>query len=448
LTCKLKQILKNVNFLGLILLFATLAHGCTDGSGKSSKAGQSSSHSQDKRDDYGGVYFRIQADYEVIETGEPLNFDFIVSCYNREVPGSFHGILKPTTMFKATSNGAAVAISPLKRYCERAVNGFNFVRDDDLMKMPLLAWYPDVTNMSFAFVYMTNDAYTGPRAKVRFKRFDVERSDKTAFLDWEAKALKAYKQIGAIPGPFGCATANVHSGSNPYACASPQNIEKNNGLMLAIANKSVWTKHIDVNDIPLELARALKETNNIESDIYCDFANTTKDGERQRQLIARTEGLSEGSEIRRTSINFIQSLRYSRQTVNQYTDAYLDPEALLSNSKDVPIKEVYPVVNYSHPLFTKSSLKTRVSSKEEVITLGNAGALNNQVLFQEAWRGFAIIARQKPINKFMPEMKPTEYSGEYRGVWFLNDRLICETTRASTSLGFTDFNLNKFYKSN
>lgn len=166
------------------LLFAVILSACEKPNTKSVK--NNSIHSQDTRDAYGGVYYRIQADYELIETGEPLNFDFIISCYNREVPGSFNGILKPRTMFKATSTGAAIAISPPKHYCQRALTGFSLEKKTDLLKKPLLAWYPDVTNLSYAFVYLTNDAYTGPQAKIRFKGYKFTRTDKAAFMAWMA----------------------------------------------------------------------------------------------------------------------------------------------------------------------------------------------------------------------------------------------------------------------
>ena len=417
---------------------------CEKPDAKSAK--QKSLHSQDTRDVYGGVYYRIQADYELIETGEPLNFDFIISCYNREVPGSFNGVLKPTTMFKATSTGAAIAISPPKFYCSRAVNGHRLEEPRDLLKMPLLAWYPDVTNLSYALVYLTNDAYTGPQAKIRFKGYKYSRTDKAAFTAWEAKALETYEQIGAIPGPFGCATENV-SNEDSYSCGSVENMERNNGLELAIANRGRWTRSAEVVDISPELSWALKESNNIEGQIYCDFATPILGGERQPRVTTKLYISKNNPDYRPEFKAELRSIikHYGRQYGYGESGEFLNPKAILSNSSHIKIREIYPIVNHKHHLFKQA---TKFAYNNEVLTHGKGAALNNQIVYEEKWRGFAIIAQQRPVDYYLKSLKPTEYEGGHRGVLFLNDRLVCEKTRAEGHFEFTDFSLNKMFKVN
>ena len=429
-------------FVIFSLFAAVILGACEKIDTKSVK--NNSLHSQDTRDAYGGVYYRIQADYELIETGEPLNFDFIISCYNREVPGSFNGVLKPTTMFKATSTGAAIAISPPKAYCQRAVNGQKLEKETDLLKMPLLAWYPDVTNLSYALVYMTNDAYTGPQAKIRFKGYKYSRTDKAAFLAWEAKALETYEQIGAIPGPFGCAPENV-SVNDPHFCASTENMERNNGLLLAIADRGRWTRSAEVVDISSELSQLLKDYKNVESDIYCNYANPVLNADRQLAITAGIYPTIENSDLKTELLTVTR--KHVRESGYRETGEFLNPEALLFQMPDVKIREIYPVVNHKHPLFKQTS-KFRIASNDQVLAAGGGGALNNQIVYEEKWRGFAIIAQQRPIDYFLKSMKPTQYVGEHRGVLFLNDRLVCEKSRPNIKFEFTDFTMNKMFKVN
>ena len=138
----------------------------------------------DNLEDAVGFFYRIEASYEVIETGEAIDFDYVVSCYNRDLPGSFHGILWPRTMFKATNTGEAVAIAVPEYYCSRGLRGNDMIQEDDLWKMPQLAWYPDVNDLSFALIYASNDAYTGPKAELRFKGYKATPTTRDRFYKW------------------------------------------------------------------------------------------------------------------------------------------------------------------------------------------------------------------------------------------------------------------------
>ena len=55
-----------------------------------------------------GAAYRIQMDLELKETGEPINFDYMVRCANIDVPGSFHPIISGQTHFMALSTGACL----------------------------------------------------------------------------------------------------------------------------------------------------------------------------------------------------------------------------------------------------------------------------------------------------------------------------------------------------
>jgi hypothetical protein len=396
-------------------------------------------HSQKTRDARNSVYFRIQADYELIETGEALNFDFIVSCYNREVTGSFHGILKPTTMFKATSTGAAVAISPPQHYCLRGSD--NLVREYDLMKMPILAWYPDVADLSFALIYMTNDAYTGPQAKIKFKRYDVSSTDRNAFIKWEAETIANYKQIGAIPGPFGCAAENV-SVLDPYFCGFEATRKRNNGSYLVIADRMNTVRHVHAIDIPPDLVPVIKSKAQISGDFYCDYSVIPETGARREKLfdiLLKGEPPLEGKTRKRVLDFFKKFIAFqSRSRMLTNPSVYLDPESLLFPDKNVVIREVYPVVNFVHPL--------SLSSKEHSALNKDYETLVSKVFQQEHWRGFAIDTTSAlPSQTRVKGLEPPKYNGSYNGVLFLNETLVCEKLKPRPAHRVTDLSQKKIF---
>jgi len=157
-----------------------------------------------------------------------LKFDYVISCYNANVGGSFHRVLKPKIMFKATASGEAMAIFPPERYCERGSQGQSLEQPRDPMTIPQVTWYPDVNDLSFAITYMSDDAYRNPNAHVKFKSYSAKMTDRAQFLEAKARLEADYKQIGAIPGPFGCADENVISSHDEYACAHSSKISRNN----------------------------------------------------------------------------------------------------------------------------------------------------------------------------------------------------------------------------
>lgn len=193
------------------------------------------------------------------------------------------------------------------------------------------------------------------------------------------------------------------------------------GFSLAIANRGRWTRSAEVIDISPELSRVLKGHKNIESETYCDFANPVLEEERQLALRAGVYSSLENSDLKTEFVTVTR--KHGRQSGYEETGSFLEPNALLSETSNAKIREIYPVVNFKHPLFQQS---TKFTFDDEVLTVGEGGALNNQILYKKEWKGFTIIAQQRPINHFVNSMKPTEYEGKHRGVLFLNDRLVAK----------------------
>jgi len=78
-----------------IWLFAVLSFGFLVSCNLADNIGQSKANSE--ADTYEkltkgrvGAAYRIQMDLELKETGEPINFDYMVRCANIDFPGSFH----------------------------------------------------------------------------------------------------------------------------------------------------------------------------------------------------------------------------------------------------------------------------------------------------------------------------------------------------------------------
>lgn len=65
-----------------------------------------------------GAFYSANAKYEIIESGELIEFDFVQSCYNKEMVGSFAGVLSPPNLFKATQEGHAIAIRMPIHFCQ------------------------------------------------------------------------------------------------------------------------------------------------------------------------------------------------------------------------------------------------------------------------------------------------------------------------------------------
>ena len=225
-------------------------------SGKPSKS--SNVYDDDKLTQDNGFYVHIKANFEVIKTGEVLDFDYVISCYNREVPGSFHGVLKPKVMFKATSTGEAMAIVPPERYCERGLRGKPLEQNRDPMVIPQVSWYPDVNDLSFAITYMSDDAYKNPNAHIRFKSYEFAKTDKGHFLRSIERLEAEYEQIGAIPGPFGCADEDASSTYDEYACGHISKISRNKGRYILYNDENVRDNHVRTAPIPDELVAAIR----------------------------------------------------------------------------------------------------------------------------------------------------------------------------------------------
>lgn len=252
----------------LILIFTSVAMvGCRDNdSPKKLK-----SHNARSLDEAKAYFFHIQASYEIISTGELIDFDFIQSCYNRDVVGSFHGIVKPVTMFKATFDGGAIGITPPQRYCSSGLkprsNGYL------LQPVPIMMLYRDVNDLSYGYTYVSAHAYHNANAEVKLVNYEASRTTRAAFHEWVEKAEAEYQQIGGIPGPFGCRNDSV--GDNPDDnCRGPVVKAKNNNKGVIVPHGLRYAQYIY---FPDGLTEAYKPFTDLVKSSYTCFNSEVKD---------------------------------------------------------------------------------------------------------------------------------------------------------------------------
>lgn len=148
-------------------------------------------------------FYRLQADYTVIETGEEISFDFVAGCggiithYSYTTPSRVSSV-HPTMMYKATSNGGAIGIDTPIVCDDRSLA--------DVPKntyQPYLIWFPDVGDLSFGWGYATESAYESPRAEVVFRGAKVTKATEAEWRANREQLATEYEQVGAIPGPWG-----------------------------------------------------------------------------------------------------------------------------------------------------------------------------------------------------------------------------------------------------
>ena len=165
-------------------------------------------------------FFRVFADIRVKESGEIVKLDYVVACggtvtnWTYTTPSASFG-MSPHIMIVPTASGELIgARTPnvcdaslwepweirSKAYPAPPDGYFDPVPDDFL---PLLMWYPNADDIGFAFGYLTDKAYESPYAKMEVLSSGIAKSSLEEWLIWRESAKADYKQVGAMPGPWG-----------------------------------------------------------------------------------------------------------------------------------------------------------------------------------------------------------------------------------------------------
>jgi hypothetical protein len=141
-------------------------------------------------------FFRFKAKYTVKATGEVIQFDLVRPCralYARDWLGSSIGVgpgnFDPASYFgnvgifpKVTADNHLIIIHiPFK--CEGGTTANGGWPPDML---PWTTWFDDADNLTFGWMYASEDAYKSPLATITFDGASIETADKNDFLDWRA----------------------------------------------------------------------------------------------------------------------------------------------------------------------------------------------------------------------------------------------------------------------
>jgi hypothetical protein len=171
-------------------------------------------HAAYAKDD--GYFYRMTAKFEVKETGEKIDFDFVVAC-NIRVPRWKTGELSddstfsPRLMVKATAGGQAVMLKTLEECSGFTSENGNIPADI----LPMTIWFDNVEDLSNGLGYMSEDAYDNPLSKLRFHGARIDLATRADWEAWRKKAADNYAQRGALPGPWGYDYPGGLSGRNP-----------------------------------------------------------------------------------------------------------------------------------------------------------------------------------------------------------------------------------------
>ena len=145
-------------------------------------------------------FYRFKAGYEVLETGEKINFDVVRPCDLKIIDQSDRDFFFGGKGFpKVTSRGHAIIVT-LPRACSGQTTANDGVPADLL---PFAAWFEDADDLSFGLQYTGKDAYEGPHAKIRFLGATIENANATDFKDWKRQAGEDFRPSKRVTNPFG-----------------------------------------------------------------------------------------------------------------------------------------------------------------------------------------------------------------------------------------------------
>lgn len=210
------------------------------------------------------AYFRITADYTVIDTGEEINFDYVMVCGGTITHSTYTAATVsystfPNLIVMPTKSGEAVGVLT-PALCDAW--GWRYVDEiggklrepdpfpDDFT--PFTLWYPDVYALGFAFAYESDLAYVSPYSRLTFRGSTLERVDKEAWEAWQKKAEDEYEPIGGLPGPWGM--SKVHSLATKEV---DEEIKGRNGGVFPAVDSCASVSQLDLPEKYAEQAAAL-----------------------------------------------------------------------------------------------------------------------------------------------------------------------------------------------
>jgi hypothetical protein len=151
-----------------------------------------------------GYFYRMTAKFTVKETGEALDFDYVVACNIRLTRWRDGGLsndstFSPRVMVKATAAGQAVMLKTF--YLCNGLTSENENLPPDAL--PMAIWFDSVEDLSNGIGYVSEDAFENPLGKLTFGGARVDAATRADWEAWRKKAADEYVDRGALPGPWG-----------------------------------------------------------------------------------------------------------------------------------------------------------------------------------------------------------------------------------------------------
>lgn len=398
-------------------------------------------------DDAAGVFWRIEASYRVKETGERLDFNYVVSAFNRDVVGSYSGVFFPKVVFKKTKNNAVLAVDAPIYY--HAYGFHRLPRAGVKDAIPRITWYPNADDKRFAESYVTSDAYHSPRAAVEFIDYKITQVTREDSKEWWANHLKIRDEAEYFIQPENCDEArNVKFFS--FACRSIDATLSPVEVHIRRSNRMAPAEPIDSAAIiswDTEALQDYKKFRKSNKRYVCqgdkgepllDYRelSTVKQGEKERRR-----------ELQKISQRLFKTRREQRGSI-YYTGAKRSKSVALGLSSEIeiltywnghrkekrftsfPVTQFYPVVRHKHPN----------PGTEEAEMLRPKNLM--QVVTSSEWRGFALPIFL-PITDLTDEFPTPDYKGDAFSVLYLDDELVCESPHVQTRFSVYDFKLGR-----
>lgn len=343
------------------------------------------------------AYFRITADYTVIDTGEEINFDYVMVCGGTVTHSTYTSATVsystfPNLMLRPTSTGEAVGVNT-PALCQAW--GWRFVdeidgrvRDPDPFPddfTPFTLWYPDVNALGFAFGYESDLAYESPYSRLKFHGSTLLRVDKAAWDAWREKAEAEYEPKGGLPGPWGM---GLELGPR-YKEVNNEIKSRNKGVLPAIGNCNA-VRQLDMPEEYATRAAALMsetsadflELNYTGTDELKSFQNDIL-SERRRLFnggsLNQHRGIASALGVRRSDTGELRSKPVRRRsgTISEgYVIAVGGGRINRSNGRGNFYHHVFPV------LWRDLSVSEQFQD--------DGPFLSNIVLIQPEWNGFSF----------------------------------------------------------
>ena len=196
----------------LLLLMCLVGAACSPGKSDAGSSGRPPAMAEIPQT----FFYRIEADFILKETGEPIRFDYVVGCggyvWNYSYTTSSKvSVRHPAYMYQSVPGGGALGIITIDMGDDWKWGNVRNVVDSPWAGKPhipetvrpTVIWFDDANDLSHGWGYLTDDAYESPLAKIEFVKARITKSDKDAWKTWRDEAAATYEQVGMIPGPWG-----------------------------------------------------------------------------------------------------------------------------------------------------------------------------------------------------------------------------------------------------